>query len=264
MSVSELLLLIAVGALVAVVALRFFKAHASANKRVDHEASDRLVTEAKNEAAEHAVRPEAERRAAEDAARREAERKAAEDAARREADRLAVEEALLREEAELRAVEEAIEREKGRQAAEEARRPASAGEARLAARAVKTAEQTVVMVADDSRVVRVKTSRLLNAHRYQVVMAEDGLDAAQQIENSVPDVLVTDVDMPGIDGLELVRRVRCDPRTVHLPIILVTSDSEQLRASAAAAGVDVVLGKPYPEEQLIHHIQQLLLAQAGA
>ncbi|MCM8597308.1 MAG: hypothetical protein NFW04_01415, partial [Candidatus Accumulibacter sp.] len=80
MSVSELLLLIAVGALVAVVALRFFKAHASANKRVDHEASDRLVTEAKNEAAEHAVRPEAERRAAEDAARREAERKAAEDA----------------------------------------------------------------------------------------------------------------------------------------------------------------------------------------
>ncbi|MCM8663913.1 hypothetical protein, partial [Accumulibacter sp.] len=93
MSVSELLLLIAVGALVAVVALRFFKAHASANKRVDHEASDRLVTEAKNEAAEHAVRPEAERRAAEDAARREAERKAAEDAARREAERKAAEDA---------------------------------------------------------------------------------------------------------------------------------------------------------------------------
>ena len=90
------------------------------------------------------------------------------------------------------------------------------------------------------------------------------MDAEQQIENSAPDVLVTDVDMPGIDGLELVRRVRRNPRTANLPIILVTSDSEQLRASAAATGVDVVLGKPYPEEQLIHHIQQLLLAQASA
>lgn len=52
-----------------------------------------------------------------------------------------------------------------------------------------------------------------------------------------PDVLVTDVDMPGLNGLQLARQVRDNPRTAHVPIIIVTSDSEQLRADAAAAGV---------------------------
>ncbi|MBK7674822.1 MAG: response regulator [Candidatus Accumulibacter sp.] len=127
----------------------------------------------------------------------------------------------------------------------------------------KTAEETVVMVADDSRVVRIKTGRLLAAHRYQVVTAEDGLDAARQIEAAAPDVLVTDVDMPGMNGLQLARQVRGNPRTARVPIIMVTSDNDQLRAEAAAAGVDVVLGKPYPEEQLIGHIQQLLQGQTG-
>jgi chemosensory pili system protein ChpA (sensor histidine kinase/response regulator) len=89
-------------------------------------------------------------------------------------------------------------------------------------------------------------------------MAEDGQDAGRQIEKAVPDVLVTDVDMPGMDGLELARQVRGNPRTAHLPIIMVTSDSDELRIQARAAGVNVVLGKPYPEEQLIAHIQQLL------
>jgi CheY-like chemotaxis protein len=128
----------------------------------------------------------------------------------------------------------------------------------------KTEEETVVMVADDSRVVRIKTGRLLAAHRYQVVMAEDGLDAARQIEAAAPDVLVTDVDMPGMNGLQLARQVRGNPLTASVPIIMVTSDNEQLRAEAAAAGVDVLLGKPYPEEQLISHIKQLMTAQAGS
>ncbi|WP_300455125.1 response regulator [Accumulibacter sp.] len=119
------------------------------------------------------------------------------------------------------------------------------------------------MVADDSKVVRIKTGRLLGAHQYQVRMAEDGLDAARQIAESVPDVLVTDVDMPGMGGFELARQVRADPRSAHVPIIMVTSDSEQLRDEAAAAGVNVMLGKPYPEEQLIAHIQRLMGAQSG-
>ncbi|WP_281193208.1 response regulator [Candidatus Accumulibacter aalborgensis] len=119
------------------------------------------------------------------------------------------------------------------------------------------------MVADDSKVVRIKTGRLLSAHQYQVVVAEDGLDAARQIGSSLPDVLVTDVDMPGMGGFELTRQLRGDPRTAHVPIIMVTSDSEQLRSEAAAAGVNVILGKPYPEEQLIAHIQRLMSSQRG-
>jgi len=213
--------------------------------------------EAERLAAEEAARREAERLAAEEAARREeAQRLAAEEAARLEADRLAVEEALRQEEEERLAVEAAIEREAARQAAEEARRRELAA-VPPPAPAFRTAEQTVVMVADDSKVVRIKTGRLLAAHRFQVVMAEDGADAARQIEASLPDVLVTDVDMPGMTGLQLARQVRGDPRTASLPIIIVTSDSDQLQDEAAAAGVNVVLGKPYPEALLIEHVQQL-------
>jgi CheY-like chemotaxis protein len=97
-----------------------------------------------------------------------------------------------------------------------------------------------------------------------VVTAEDGTDAARQIEASLPDVLVTDVDMPGLTGLQLARQVRGNPRTAALPIIIVTSDSEQLQDEAAAAGVNVVLGKPYPEALLIEHVQQLAHVRAGS
>uniref|UniRef100_UPI0035ADED1A response regulator n=1 Tax=Accumulibacter sp. TaxID=2053492 RepID=UPI0035ADED1A len=218
--------------------------------------------EAERLAAEEAARREAERLVAEEAARREAERLAAEEAARLEADRLAVEEALRLEEEERLAVEAAIEREAARQAVEEARRRELAA-VPPPAPAPRTAEQTVVMVADDSKVVRIKTGRLLAAHRFQVVLAEDGEDAARQIKTALPDVLVTDVDMPGMTGLQLARQVRGDPRTAALPIIIVTSDSDQLQDEAAAAGVNVVLGKPYPEALLIEHVQQLARVKAG-
>ncbi len=127
----------------------------------------------------------------------------------------------------------------------------------------KTPEQTVVMVTDDSKVVRVKTGRLLAAHNYQVVMAEDGLDAVRQIENAIPDLLITDLDMPGMGGMELVRHLRGHDHTANLPIIMITADSEALRKEAQETGVNVVLGKPYPEEQLIAQIQWLVTGQSA-
>ena len=276
MTMIQTLLLIAVAVLVGILLIRFFVARRSESERAEREARAQAAREAERQAADNAARQaaaaaarrlaerqateKAEREAAEAAARREAERQAAQ----READRLAIEKALHEEENERQAIETAIEHETQRQTAEEAQRRSLAASAAALVPKIKAEEQTVVMIADDSKVVRVKTSRLLTAHRYQVLMAEDGLDAARQIEVSTPDVLVTDEDMPGMNGLQLARQLRANPRTARLPIILVTSDNEQLRANAAAAGVDVVLGKPYPEEQLISHIQQLLRNQANA
>ena len=117
------------------------------------------------------------------------------------------------------------------------------------------------MVADDSKVVRVKTSRLLAQHRYRVVLAEDGEQAARLIEQEVPLVLITDVEMPGMDGFALTRHVRSHPRACHIPIIMITSADDRLKDAAAEAGVTLVLGKPYPEEALIACIE---LAQAQA
>ena len=113
------------------------------------------------------------------------------------------------------------------------------------------------MVADDSKVVRVKTSRLLAAHHYRISLAENGEAALRLIEAEPPQLLITDVEMPGIDGFELTRRVRSNPHTAHIPIILITAADDRLRAAAAEAGVSVLLGKPYAEDELMAQIARL-------
>ncbi len=254
MSMIQTLLLLVAVVFAAFFVQRFLAARRQARRRSNEEAARR---EAERQAAEEAARREAERQAAEEVARREAERQAAEEAARRQAERQAAEEAARRQ-AERQAAEEAARREAERQAAEESAQHHVLASVPRAGAQPKAPEQTVVMVADDSKVVRVKTSRLLNAHRYQVLLAEDGLDAARQIEQSIPDLLVTDVDMPGLGGLDLVRQLRGDPRTANLPIIMVSAGSDVLQGEALAAGVNVVLGKPYPEELLVSHIKSLV------
>lgn len=120
------------------------------------------------------------------------------------------------------------------------------------------------MIADDSKVVRVKTSRLLARHLYRVSLAEDGLDAARQIELDLPDVLITDVEMPGMDGFELTRQVRGNPRTAHIPIVMITADDVKHRSDAIEAGVSVLLSKPYPEDHLLSYLQSTLTRAVAA
>jgi CheY-like chemotaxis protein len=120
---------------------------------------------------------------------------------------------------------------------------------------VKTAAQTLVMLVDDSKMVRVKTSRLLASHEFQVVTAVDGLDAIRQLETCSPDLVITDVDMPAMDGFGLTNHLRGNARTNHIPIVMITSAEDRHRAQAQRVGVGLVLGKPYPEDELIAHIR---------
>lgn len=124
--------------------------------------------------------------------------------------------------------------------------------------------QCLVMVADDSKVVRVKTSRLLAKHAYRVVLAEDGLDALRQIADELPDVLITDVEMPNMDGFALTRQLRNDPRTAHIPIVMITADDQKHRAEALDAGVSVLLSKPYPEDELLTYLESTLSGLVAA
>ncbi len=111
------------------------------------------------------------------------------------------------------------------------------------------------MIADDSKLVRIKTGRLLEQHRYLVSYATDGLDAAQQMQTRIPDIVITDVEMPGMDGFELTRHVRQNPLTAHIPVIMITAANDKHGEDANRAGVDVLLGKPYAEEELIAHVR---------
>jgi CheY-like chemotaxis protein len=120
---------------------------------------------------------------------------------------------------------------------------------------LKTAEQTLVMLVDDSKMVRVKSTRLLASHGFQVVTAVDGLDALRQLENCCPDLLITDVDMPEMDGFGLVNALRGSPRTQHIPLVMITSAEDRHREEALRLGVGLVMGKPYDEAALIAHIR---------
>jgi chemosensory pili system protein ChpA (sensor histidine kinase/response regulator) len=117
----------------------------------------------------------------------------------------------------------------------------------------------VVMVVDDSLTVRKITSRLLEREGYQVLTAKDGLDALQLLRETLPAVMLVDIEMPRMDGFDLTRNVRGDARTKDIPIIIISSrTAEKHRSQAAALGVNAFLGKPYQEAELLQQIASFL------
>ena len=109
-----------------------------------------------------------------------------------------------------------------------------------------------VMVVDDSLTVRKITGRLLEREGYRVITAKDGVDALEQLIDTVPDVVLSDIEMPRMDGFDLVRNIRADARLKHLPVIMITSRlAEKHRRYAEEVGANHYLGKPYQEEELL-------------
>ena len=116
-----------------------------------------------------------------------------------------------------------------------------------------------VMVVDDSVTVRKVTSRLLERHGYEVVLAKDGLDAITKLEEIRPDIMLLDIEMPRMDGFEVASLVRHNPNLVGLPIIMITSRTgEKHRERAFQIGVNCYMGKPFQEQQLLDTIGELL------
>jgi chemosensory pili system protein ChpA (sensor histidine kinase/response regulator) len=110
----------------------------------------------------------------------------------------------------------------------------------------------LVMVVDDSLTVRRVTQRLLAREGYRVLLAKDGLDALERLADELPALVLTDIEMPRMDGFDLVRNMRADPRLAALPVIMITSRiAQKHRDYAAELGVDHYLGKPYSEEDLL-------------
>jgi chemosensory pili system protein ChpA (sensor histidine kinase/response regulator) len=121
-----------------------------------------------------------------------------------------------------------------------------------------------VMVVDDSLTVRRVTQRLLSREGYQVVLAKDGVDALEQLQEFPPDVMLVDIEMPRMDGFDLTRNVRNDERYKSIPIIMITSrTAEKHRRHAAELGVDAYLGKPYQEDELLDLLATHVRARRG-
>ena len=110
----------------------------------------------------------------------------------------------------------------------------------------------LVMVVDDSITVRRVTQRLLQREGYRVVLAADGLQALERLSDELPAVVLSDIEMPRMDGFDLARNIRADNALKALPIIMITSRiAEKHREHARELGVNHYLGKPYSEDELM-------------
>ncbi len=121
----------------------------------------------------------------------------------------------------------------------------------------------LILVVDDSITVRRVTQRLLQREGYRVVMAADGLQALERLQDELPAVVLSDIEMPRMDGFDLARNIRADARLAGLPIVMITSRiAEKHREHAMSLGVDHYLGKPYSEDELMSLVRHYCGAEA--
>jgi len=115
----------------------------------------------------------------------------------------------------------------------------------------------LVLVADDDRAVREALERALQLHGYEVALASDGDTALSAVDSRTPDAVVLDVMMPGLDGLDVTRRLRREGN--RIPILLLTArDAVGDRVEGLDAGADDYLPKPYDLEELLARLRALL------
>ena len=116
-----------------------------------------------------------------------------------------------------------------------------------------------ILVVDDQRANAEMMAGILQARGYQVVTAPGGEAALEQVRAGTPDLVVSDIVMPGMDGYELCRRLRAQAATALLPVILVTSvEADDERVKGLEAGADDFLSKPVNWDELFARVRSLL------
>jgi chemosensory pili system protein ChpA (sensor histidine kinase/response regulator) len=123
----------------------------------------------------------------------------------------------------------------------------------------EASRQPLVMVVDDSITMRKVTSRVLENHSLEVMTAQDGIDAIEKLHERVPDLMLLDIEMPRMDGYQLLEHVRADARLRHVPVVMITSRAGQKhRKKARQAGANAYLTKPYQEAELVEQVSVML------
>ena len=119
-------------------------------------------------------------------------------------------------------------------------------------------ERTRVLVVDDAWSVRRSMQQLLEDAGYDVATAADGFEALERLRAKIPAVVLTDLEMPNLNGLELTRRMQDIPQWAEIPVVMITSrTSTKHRDEGLKAGVDVYLTKPYQDADLLAQVRSL-------
>jgi twitching motility two-component system response regulator PilH len=116
-----------------------------------------------------------------------------------------------------------------------------------------------VLVVDDSATIRLILKECLNKSGFEVVEAIDGLEAIAQIQSQRPDLVITDIVMPRMNGYELCRWIKSDPETKSIPVMMCTIKNEEFdRYWGLKQGADAYLAKPYRPLEMMNAVRYLL------
>ncbi len=118
---------------------------------------------------------------------------------------------------------------------------------------------STVLIVDDSVTLREMVSGILKNNGLTVVEASNGLEAKEQIESSLPDLVITDLIMPGMNGYELCRWLKNNPSSKGIPVVMCTSKNEEFdRYWGMKQGADAYIAKPFHVSELLETVKQLL------
>jgi len=119
-------------------------------------------------------------------------------------------------------------------------------------------EKTILYI-EDNEYNRKIVRQLLSRTSYRLLEAVDGESGVAQAQHELPDLILMDVQLPKMSGLEATRILKADPRTAHIPIIVITSFAlSGDREKAAAAGATSYLAKPYSPRELLTLVREIL------
>jgi len=108
-----------------------------------------------------------------------------------------------------------------------------------------------ILVADDNPLSRELVVDILEGYGYQILQAKDGREALDEAARAQPDLILLDIQMPHLDGYEVLRAIRCDPNLSSLPVVALTAFAmESDREKAGLAGFDAYVTKPIDLEAL--------------
>ncbi len=117
----------------------------------------------------------------------------------------------------------------------------------------------MIMTADDSASIRQMVSFTLSQAGYEVITAEDGKDALNKLNESTANMLITDLNMPNMDGIELIKQVRSNQAYKFMPIIMLTTESQDSKKQEAKkAGASGWIVKPFKPDQLVGVVKKVL------
>jgi len=121
-----------------------------------------------------------------------------------------------------------------------------------------------ILVVDDHQTNLIAVEAALAPLGRRLVLAHSGTEALARLLEKDFALIILDVEMPGMDGFALTKHVRDNPLTAHIPVIMITAADDRHRDDARRAGVSKLLGKPYPEQELIDTIRNAMQARVSS